>query len=447
MLSKKQYALQEAKWLTTIPMDWRPFRLKEVVRVSPPCSGNGPNMGEACSVIPMATVTETGDFNDYETEDYEIIPSGLTNFEDGDVIFAKITPCMENGKGAFVEKLKTKYAFGSTEFHVLRPNYLIDGKFLYYYSFDPEYRKYAAENMTGAAGQKRVSTRFIEYTPVFLPDLPEQKRIAAFLERQCDSIDKVLEIKKEQLTILEDLRKSIIHKAVTKGLDNSVELVDSGVEWIGKIPKGWKVERLKTVISYICRGNSPVYDDDGTVKVINQACIYHEGLKLENVKYHQSEDVTFFKGKLAQGDLLVNSTGTGTLGRSCIFILNKEDYIADGHVTIVRGQPHKLHNKYLHYFLYDKREMLEQVCALGATNQIELQREKFRVFLIPCPKFEVQNQISIYLDKQCQDFKVLIANINKQISYLKGYRKALIHECVTGKRIITDQELKERVNV
>jgi len=67
---------------------------------------------------------------------------------------------MENGKGAFVRQLSTRYAFGSTEFHVLRPSKKIDGQFLYYATFNPVYRAYAAENMVGAAGQKRVSSRF-----------------------------------------------------------------------------------------------------------------------------------------------------------------------------------------------------------------------------------------------------------------------------------------------
>jgi type I restriction enzyme S subunit len=81
------------------------------------------------------------------------VSSGLPLFEKGDVLFAKITPCMENGKGAFVRDLPTRYAFGSTEFHVLRPTKRIDGRFLYYATFNPIFRAYAAENMVVQPGK------------------------------------------------------------------------------------------------------------------------------------------------------------------------------------------------------------------------------------------------------------------------------------------------------
>jgi len=103
----------------------------------------------------MELLSEYGTIDVSNQQLFEDISSGLTLFEPGDVLFAKITPCMENGKGAFVHSLPTRYAFGSTEFHVLRPSHSVHGKFLYYATFNPVYRAYAAENMTGAAGQKR----------------------------------------------------------------------------------------------------------------------------------------------------------------------------------------------------------------------------------------------------------------------------------------------------
>ena len=158
---------------------------------------------------------------------FKDVSSGLTVFERGDVLFAKITPCMENGKGAFVDSLPTRYAFGSTEFHVLRPSPSIDGKFLYYYTFNPTFRAYAAENMSGAAGQKRVSSRFLKDTRLFLPPLQEQRRIAAYLDASCAVIDAVVSLSRtkddvlrssgvlnQQMATLIAYRQSLIHECV-----------------------------------------------------------------------------------------------------------------------------------------------------------------------------------------------------------------------------------------
>ena len=120
-------------WLGVVPLLWKSYRIKDITRLSPNLSNGTPDKEELCSVIPMKKVSEKGEIISDNLEGYSLITSGLTNFEAGDVIFAKITPCMENGKGAYVEKLPARYAFGSTEFHVLRARYMVDGKFLYYY--------------------------------------------------------------------------------------------------------------------------------------------------------------------------------------------------------------------------------------------------------------------------------------------------------------------------
>ena len=149
-------------WLDTVPADWPSSRIRNVAQLSPTYSDGLPTPEEPCTVVPMELLSESGAIDVTSVQSFEDVNGGLTLFEEGDVLFAKITPCMENGKGAFVESLPTRYALGSTEFHVLRPKHAVNPKFLYYYTFNPVYRAYAAENMSGAAGQKRVSSRFLK---------------------------------------------------------------------------------------------------------------------------------------------------------------------------------------------------------------------------------------------------------------------------------------------
>jgi len=202
-------------WLSEVPAHWTPSRIKNVAKLSPGYSGRPPTNEEMCTFVPMELLTEDGTLDTTSLLVFEDVNGGLTLFEVGDVLFAKITPCMENGKGAFVESLPSRYAFGSTEFHVLRPANTINGKFLYYYTYNPIFRAYAAENMSGAAGQKRVSSRFLKETRLFLPPLPEQLEIISFLTAKDTEFRTLFTQIESQVATLTAYRKSLIHECVT----------------------------------------------------------------------------------------------------------------------------------------------------------------------------------------------------------------------------------------
>lgn len=264
-------------WLGGYPQDWSKTRIKRVCCFAPTFSNGKPEPENVCTVVPMEAVSEYGEVSVGVQEAYGEIIAGLNLFENGDVLFAKITPCMENGKGAFVEHLPTPYAFGSTEFHVLRPAHRVDGRFLYYVTFNPIFRAWAEKNMHGAAGQQRVSARFLKYTRLPLPPLPEQKRIVAYLDASCAAIDRAVETKQKQLETLDTLRKSIIQKAVTQGLDPNVEMKDTGVDWLGYIPVHWQCECLKRNANRIQTGTTPPtatpeYFEDGTIPWFAPEC-------------------------------------------------------------------------------------------------------------------------------------------------------------------------------
>jgi len=202
-------------WLSEAPAHWTPSRIKNVAKLSPGYSGRPPANDEICTVVPMDLLAEAGTLDTTSLQTFEDVSGGLTLFEAGDVLFAKITPCMENGKGAYIESLPTRYAFGSTEFHVLRPTNAIEGKFLYYYTYNPIFRAYAAENMSGAAGQKRVGSRFLKETRLFLPPLPEQFEIIAFLTAKNTEFRTLFAQIESQVATLTAYRKSLIHECVT----------------------------------------------------------------------------------------------------------------------------------------------------------------------------------------------------------------------------------------
>lgn len=164
---------------------WGLMRLGECCEINPK-KGNDPRLisGLEVSFVPMPAVSENGSIDPSEIRQYDDVKSGFTYFAENDVLMAKITPCMENGKGAVAVGLKNGIGFGSTEFHVLRP---IDNKsnpyWIYVLTSIKAFREDAAANMTGSAGQRRVPASFLDSYKVSLPPIAMQEQFASFVEQ------------------------------------------------------------------------------------------------------------------------------------------------------------------------------------------------------------------------------------------------------------------------
>ena len=157
------------------------------------------------SFVAMPDVTVDGRINTNVIRPYGEVKKGYTVFQEGDVLFAKITPCMENGKGALALGLRNGIGVGSTEFHILRPNpAIIDGMWLYYLTAWPTFRHEAEIHMTGSAGQKRVPKSFLEGFHINIPALSEQTRQASHLNR----IRRIIEARESQLNTFDNLIKA-----------------------------------------------------------------------------------------------------------------------------------------------------------------------------------------------------------------------------------------------
>ena len=169
----------------TNPMGWDEKPLSSYCIVNPKKNELG-NVSDdyEVSFVPMPLVSEKGDIDSSNIKRFGEVKKGFTYFYENDVLFAKITPCMENGKGCVAKNLKNKIGFGSTEFHVLRP---IDGistsEWLYRVTTFKAFRKDAENNMTGSAGQRRTPKEFFDKYKIGLPPLELQQQFAAFVHQ------------------------------------------------------------------------------------------------------------------------------------------------------------------------------------------------------------------------------------------------------------------------
>lgn len=202
------------EWLGDIPESWQVKRIRFLVRTNPSKSeiANFPN--QTVSFLPMSYVTEHGGLDLSEERELNFIYNGYTYFRDGDVILAKITPCFENGKGAFISGLVNSIGFGSTEFHVFRPQG-IRGKFLYYFFMSDSFKKFGEINMKGTAGQKRVPELFIKDFIIGMPTDKEQESIEKYLDERLSLLDQLVEKSESEIEKLTEYRSALIYAAVT----------------------------------------------------------------------------------------------------------------------------------------------------------------------------------------------------------------------------------------
>lgn len=177
-------------------------KLGDVCTINPKSPGFQDEL--TVSFVPMPKIGENGEFDPSEIKTYQEVKKGFTYFRNGDVLFAKITPCMENGKGAIAQSLENGVGFGSTEFYVLRPlcEY-VTSKWLFYLLSWEAFRKKAEKSMTGSAGQKRVPKNFLTEYVVNIPDLSTQEKMTDTLDKVCHLIS----LRKQQLAKLDELVK------------------------------------------------------------------------------------------------------------------------------------------------------------------------------------------------------------------------------------------------
>ena len=186
----------------------------------------------------------------------------------------------------------------------------------------------------------------------------------------------IISIKRNQITKLNELVKSQF------------------IEMFGNINNKQKIKLLN---NYFSRGKSPNYVDNSKIGVINQACIYWDYFKMENIKHQDESKINNLTEKMIRkNDILITSTGTGTLGRCNVYIGENNKYIADGHVSILRLKEKIINPIYFKYYLMQDKvqKQLYSECVNGSTNQIELSKDKFLNFNVFVPNIELQKKFA-----------------------------------------------------
>ena len=340
------------------------------------------------------------------------VKNNYSRFADGDVIFAKITPCFQNRKSAIVDNTVNGIGCGSTEFITLRCSNLIFNKYLLWFVKCPYFINLGQSKFRGTAGQQRFAPKDVKSCLVPLPPLEEQRRIVAKLDELKPLVDQFGETY-DKLSELEadfprKLKASILQAAMQGKLVPQLNN-EPAVEQIGpaldpddvpfELPEEWKWVQLENLCTYMQRGKSPKYSDIKRYPVVAQKCNQWDGLHLELALFFDPSTLSSYKAErfLQQDDVLLNSTGTGTLGRVGSYDKEANPYelaVADSHVTVIRAKFSCLMPYYLKFVLRSDIFQRKLIAAgTGTTKQQELALSKVKQLWIPLPPLEEQRRI------------------------------------------------------
>lgn len=280
--------------------------------------------------LPMKLVEEvSGKIQLSEVRKIGEVKKGYTPFENEDVIFAKVTPCMENGKIAHVSNLKNGIGFGSSEFHVIRSSDAIKAKYIFYYVVRQQFRNEAEAKMTGAVGLRRVPKQFIESVQIPLPPLAEQQRIVSKIEELFSELDKGIENLRTVQQQLKVYRQAVLKSAFEGKLSKdwrdqnpdlsvSEDIVEEKDSPLGELPSGWKWVKIRDVAS-IFSGytfKSKDFVEKGRFQVLRMGNIRPGILKLNEspVFLNKIESKIIKRVTLEVNDIVITQTGTRKKG-------------------------------------------------------------------------------------------------------------------------------------
>ena len=437
-------------WLGEIPKHWNVSSLKRVLAEQLKYGATEAGDCNDRSLPRYLRITDFDSDGSLRTDTFVSLPEEIARdyyVSEGDVLFARSGATV--GKTFLFQNFQGRACFAGYLIKASPARHKLTSEFLYYFTKSPAYEAWKDFIFTQATIQNIGADKYA-YLPVCLPTLPEQQRITAYLGVSCSAIDAAVAAKRRQLETLDAIRKSIIQRAVTRGVSTRVALESTGNAWIEQIPRGWKLVCLKR-IAQIQGGLTLGKQYDGPL-------IEHPYLRVGNVQdgHLDLADVSVIElpasvaacVELRPDDVLMTEGGDlDKLGRGHLWKGEIPGCLHQNHIFAVRCFLHKLKPMFLAYVTAAKygRDYFEAT-GKKTTNLACTNATKVGEIPIPLPPLAEQEDICVYLDEKLDELKRIVTNIESQIVTLTAYRKSLIHECVTGQRRITEADVLQAQN-
>lgn len=426
------------EWLGEVPEGWEVIGFKKIMASLVDYRGKTPETKLSGIFLITARNIKNGVIDYSLSQKYvsvvdypEIMSRGLPKI--GDVLFTTEAPL---GEVANVDNKEIALAQRIIKFRGISNkvcNYFLK-YFMMSYSFQSSLYLYASGSTALGIKAERLCYLFS-----LLPSIKEQTTIANYLDKQTAKIDKLIKNYQKLIVLSKEKRVALITHCVTKGLDPNVKMKDSGIEWLGEVPEGWEVEKLKNYISTI-KGFAFAASDfcDNGISVVKASNIKKNTVISSNVYLPYSYSRTYSQVKLCENDILISTVGSNpnvadsAVGQLALVPNCFNGALLNQNTAILKV--FSLNQFYLFYTLLTKsyRDHLD-LHAHGTANQSSLNLDDILSYLIQVPSFSEQTTIAKYLDKQTARIDQVIEKAQQAIKLLKEKRTALITAVVTGK--------------
>lgn len=411
----REYKDSGVKWLGEIPSHWEVFRNKDIFHECKKSVGKNSNNYTLLSLSKKGVVIRNMDDGGKfpaEFDTYKVV-------QPGDFIFC----FFDVDETPRAVGLSSEYGMITGAYTVLRQS-IANSQYLYYYYLSIDDAKALKPLYTGL--RKTVPLNAFMSMQIFLPPKAEQDAIVRYLDTATSEIDKAIAMQQKMIDLLNERKQIIIQNAVTKGLDENVEMKESGVEWIGKIPKHWEVRRGKFLFRVVNEYSTTGQEELLTVS--DRTGITPRSMK--NVNMFMSESLIGYK-KCQKGDICSNIMW---MWHGAVGVTEYNGVISPSY-GVYRQIAVNYDNKYLDYMLRLPRLVeVYGICSTGLTeSRLRLYPDDFMNIQFFIPPVEEQKSIVLQIQKQITDIEKSIRNAENLITLLQERKQIIINEVVTGK--------------
>lgn len=435
MRKYSEYKYSGVKWIGDIPKHWGIVELKRLTKFNPQ-RREELDKETLVGYAPMDKVRS--DMLTPLSIQIKNLTTGLTYFEEGDVVMAKVTPCFENGNVAIVPKMVHYCGYGSSELFVYRCNEeKLEPRILLYYLLSAGFVNAGVSSMTGTGGLKRVSPTFARNVRIPLAPLAEQRAIVSYLDGKVGQIDTYVAKQTQQIELLKELKQAVIANAVTKGMANynnhHTKLKQSGISWIGEIPEHWEVRLLSQM---------------ATLHYLSNKDVHHQNLLSLSYGRIISKDINGASGLLPasydtyqiveDGNIVLRLTDLQNDQKSLrVGLCTQEGIITSAYLAL---QPRETVLPAFLYLLLHAADIMKVFYSMGNGLRQNLNWGELRKLSCVLPPLSEQRAIVSYIEAKTASINKLIDAYEQQVERVKEYKQRLISDAVTGKMNVTDEQ-------
>lgn len=430
----REYKDSGIEWIGRIPREWEVLQIRRIMRNR--SERNQPNamvlsLYRDLGIVPKDSRDDNHNVTSEDTANYKVVSKG--NF---------VINKMKAWQGSMA--VSEYDGIVSPAYYVCNFTKEVHKKYIHYLLRDASYKPEYLRLSTGMRiGQWDLNIDDFLRIKAVIPPLAEQQRIAEYLDEKCGEIDALMALQEQMIAQLMDYKQSVITEAVTKGLNPDVQLVPSGIEWIGDIPKGWEVKRFKELFR---TGKGLSFTKADLVKegipVISYGQIHskdNNGIRIKNELIRFVPEEIAKSGESSQvhtGDFIFADTSEDLDGcGNCVYV-DKEIGLYAGYHSVIATSKRKVSNTYLAYLFLTNCWRSQIRCRVSGIKVFSISQSIINLSTVILPPSDEQITIIEHLDKKCGEIDKLISTKRQKIETLKEYKKSVIYEAVTGKTII-----------